>query len=485
MALKIVGKCSNCGADVKLNEDQEKGYCQYCGTEYIVDEGKRGFADKAFSYLNKAGKRRQEEIRLKEEAKERAAIRAAEERKQAEKSMRNMLFIAVGLLCIVGIFELLKEGKNPDNIVEEVGHEVTSEVGVEKASEKDSVIPKELELTEKPSRQGFDTAKNVKEIIGLYIFDVPNYLDADIAENDIYRAYAEKGEKTVMLQCVAEEDSEPVDISWFKNVDNENAYVGSLTGALEDASYERGELKKIGNIEGYFVKYNFAVESVNGVAWNFIFPSTDDNKWITITMMQSDQSDYDYYDDYLKIVKSFAYSGNEETKASEEPTLINSDVMEKTLEIPFEVNAKYSMLQNFYIYMEDPNVTSLDELVAQAKGCGLKASYKFPSSDETYDYDASVDLVIRDLDGGKIESEFTKQPKNVTEGIKINGKTNVYSLHRHTFRIAGSNYVAEYYPSNSSLMTDYRVKDDAHPLGDVLNCNSITEALDKLLEIVN
>lgn len=61
MSVKIVvGKCEKCGADIRFDEDQERGYCEYCGTEFIISNDNNSFAHEAFSYLNKAGKRLQE-----------------------------------------------------------------------------------------------------------------------------------------------------------------------------------------------------------------------------------------------------------------------------------------------------------------------------------------------------------------------------------------------------------------------------------------
>lgn len=70
MSVKIVGKCEKCGADIRLDEDQERGYCEYCGAEFIVTNDNSSFAHEAFSYLNKAGKRLQEDRIRKEEVQE-------------------------------------------------------------------------------------------------------------------------------------------------------------------------------------------------------------------------------------------------------------------------------------------------------------------------------------------------------------------------------------------------------------------------------
>lgn len=105
MSLKMVCKCNNCGAKIKVDADRERFFCPYCGTEYIY-ENRKSFSDNLFSYLNGVGERRKETIRLKEEAKERAALRLEEEKKRIEKSERRWVIFAVIAFVIVGIYEL-------------------------------------------------------------------------------------------------------------------------------------------------------------------------------------------------------------------------------------------------------------------------------------------------------------------------------------------------------------------------------------------
>ena len=31
-------KCPNCGANIKIDENQKKGICEHCGTEYVTED---------------------------------------------------------------------------------------------------------------------------------------------------------------------------------------------------------------------------------------------------------------------------------------------------------------------------------------------------------------------------------------------------------------------------------------------------------------
>ena len=34
----VMGKCPNCGANLKINEDRDAAVCQYCKTPFIVEK---------------------------------------------------------------------------------------------------------------------------------------------------------------------------------------------------------------------------------------------------------------------------------------------------------------------------------------------------------------------------------------------------------------------------------------------------------------
>ncbi|WP_408072388.1 hypothetical protein [Butyrivibrio sp. JL13D10] len=34
----VMGKCPNCGANLKINEDRDVAVCQYCNTPFIVEK---------------------------------------------------------------------------------------------------------------------------------------------------------------------------------------------------------------------------------------------------------------------------------------------------------------------------------------------------------------------------------------------------------------------------------------------------------------
>ena len=106
MAVKMVGKCKNCGAEIKVNDDQERAFCQYCGAEFTIEEDSGTLAHEMFSYLNKAGKRRQEEIKLKAEYAEKDAERRHESAKKAWKYLIILMAVWLAVLILASVFNL-------------------------------------------------------------------------------------------------------------------------------------------------------------------------------------------------------------------------------------------------------------------------------------------------------------------------------------------------------------------------------------------
>lgn len=68
----------------------------------------------------------------------------------------------------------------------------------------------ETEVPEKeaPEKNGFNEEGNSEIQLGNFIFSIPSYFEADITEDDHYRAYAEKGGKTAYIEIFSVVDEE-------------------------------------------------------------------------------------------------------------------------------------------------------------------------------------------------------------------------------------------------------------------------------------
>lgn len=170
---------------------------------------------------------------------------------------------------------------------------------------------------------GFDTETNdVYELAG-YIVEIPKYWKS---ESDIpggIQRYAESGGKVAMLQISADEESDdgyPVTFDSLMD-DNDN-----MIKAIESTSFSKVtdyEVIDTGVVKGILYKGTIK-EEINGLAgyseW-FTFPSEEDRKWCTLIVCQTDNTDYLYTDDFMKMILSIKTNENNrtETEGAAEP----------------------------------------------------------------------------------------------------------------------------------------------------------------------
>ncbi|MBE5840625.1 MAG: hypothetical protein E7304_04360 [Butyrivibrio sp.] len=343
MVIHKTEKCSNCGADIHISEGQERAFCPYCGTEYVIEKRRQGFAEAAFSYLNNAGERRQDQIRRKEEAKERERLRAREDAKKI-----GIGFLVFCIICVIAslIFGNEKEERQEEKTVETTYVE---------------------EKIEKEKKDGFDITANIVRQIGNYEFSIPSYYETAIEERENFMAYAEKGEKVVMLQCSCFKDDEPIDEDWFKDEVRAGEYAESYLSSIKESEFMQGGVKRIGDIEGYLMQFRMSFDGVCGTGWHFIFPSVSDNNWVVVELAQSDNSEYDYYNDFEKIINSFKM--DEASAVEKEQNYASTEVIEVSFDKKLALQAFVVAMTNSFsadVFKADGNTVDTNKLHSYA-----------------------------------------------------------------------------------------------------------------------
>jgi len=87
-------KCESCGAVLKVNEDLKKISCNYCGSEFLVDDG-------STTHIY----RKIDEARIKEsEIKDKISARELEYKERKEKRDNISIFISFGILILMMLF---------------------------------------------------------------------------------------------------------------------------------------------------------------------------------------------------------------------------------------------------------------------------------------------------------------------------------------------------------------------------------------------
>lgn len=157
----------------------------------------------------------------------------------------------------------------------------------------------------KKQKNEFHESKNVKETVGSYVFSIPKYWNADITEADHYRAYAETSEKVAMLQITSHYDEDdPVTFEELEQENDSGAVAGDIETWFDSCEVIQSELYDNGVVKGYIYTCDFVQNGYSGKAETFTFPSTSDSCWIYVTLVETDNTKYSYFDDFSKIIES-------------------------------------------------------------------------------------------------------------------------------------------------------------------------------------
>ncbi len=99
-------KCKNCGADLKVSEDRQFIFCEYCGTKNLIEGGT------IRSEVNHTGTvTYRDEAKLRElELKEAERIREEEKKKTTFRRWHRALLSGVMLMILVGIITVVLLG---------------------------------------------------------------------------------------------------------------------------------------------------------------------------------------------------------------------------------------------------------------------------------------------------------------------------------------------------------------------------------------
>lgn len=162
-------------------------------------------------------------------------------------------------------------------------------------------------------KNGFDSATNEVYVLAGYTVEIPKYWKSESDISGGIQRYAETGGKVAMLQITAQaetDDSYPVTFDGLID-DNDNMIAMIESTAFQEVTDY--EVIDTGVIKGILYKGTI-VEEESGLAgyaeW-FAFASEADRTWCTLIMCQTDNTEYLYTDDFMKMIKSIKVKGSE------------------------------------------------------------------------------------------------------------------------------------------------------------------------------
>lgn len=163
-----------------------------------------------------------------------------------------------------------------------------------------------VEMNKRTEKNGFDSAANEIYNLARYTIEIPEYWKSEMQITGGIQRYAETGEKVAMLQLFAlkdDDDSYPVTFDGLMD-DNKNMIKAIESTALSKVTDY--EVIDTGVIKGILYKGTIQ-DRDSGLLGNgeyFVFPSEEDRNWCTLIVIQTDNTDYSYTDDFMKMIQS-------------------------------------------------------------------------------------------------------------------------------------------------------------------------------------
>lgn len=162
------------------------------------------------------------------------------------------------------------------------------------------------ETVNRTEKNGFDSSSNEIYTLAGYTVEIPKYWKSENKIDGGFQRYAETSGKVAMLQVAAQaetDDSYPVTFDGLMS-DNDNMIAMIESTAFKDVTDY--EVIDTGVIKGILYKGTI-VDKESGLSgygeW-FAFASEGDRTWCTLILCQTDNTEYTYTDDFMKIIKS-------------------------------------------------------------------------------------------------------------------------------------------------------------------------------------
>lgn len=162
------------------------------------------------------------------------------------------------------------------------------------------------ENTNRADKNGFDSSTNEVYTLAGYTVEIPKYWESENKIDGGFQRYAETGGKVAILQVSAQaetDDSYPVTLDGLMS-DNDNMIAMIESTAFKDVTdYEVIDTSVIKGIlyKGTIVDKE---SGLSGYGEWFAFASEKGRTWCTLILCQTDNTEYTYTDDFMKVIES-------------------------------------------------------------------------------------------------------------------------------------------------------------------------------------
>lgn len=166
---------------------------------------------------------------------------------------------------------------------------------------------------ERTERNGFDSATNEVYHLASYTVEIPKYWGDERSISDGIQRYAETGGKVAMLQITAQwENDESYPVS-FDGLMSDNDNMISMLESTAFSEVTEYEVVDTGVIKGILYKGTIIDQDsgLSGYGEWFVFASEGDRNWCTLVVSQTDNTDYLYTADFMKMIFSIKPSDHQ------------------------------------------------------------------------------------------------------------------------------------------------------------------------------
>ncbi len=168
-----------------------------------------------------------------------------------------------------------------------------------------------VEETEKikPQKNGYDEATNQIITLDKFSFQVPKYWQQLSNENGYYKGYAETNGKVAQLYIQGMTDEEDaVNFEILNEEKEKEMVISNFLNSFEKSECLDTTVFETGEIKGILYNFTYLLDGYSGSGSLLCFPSEDDNKWFYVTFLETDNTEYAYDEDFIKIINSIKKS---------------------------------------------------------------------------------------------------------------------------------------------------------------------------------
>lgn len=162
------------------------------------------------------------------------------------------------------------------------------------------------ETDERTEKSGFDSSTNEIYNLAGYTVEIPKYWKSENKIDGGFQRYAETSGKVAMLQVAAQAETDNSYPVTFDGLIDDNDNMISMIEATAFKDVENYEAIDTGVIKGILYKGTIEDEDsgLTGYGEWFAFASEEDRTWCTLILCQTDNTEYTYTDDFMKIIES-------------------------------------------------------------------------------------------------------------------------------------------------------------------------------------